>query len=159
MKIFDSHGYLIIPDPRERTREAAKKIAIVEHCFCPKGHDMIWDYAKFNGYPGIRIFVETEGGEKGDVVLSPIFGDHTRIALGLNLRSGEKSKLYCPICFVELPILKKCGCEKGELRVISLKKDFSYTDGIVVCDVVDCFNSYILRAGELITESMLEIPG
>lgn len=159
MRIFDSSGYLIIPDPREKVRDRAKKVAIVEHCYCPNGDDIIWEYAQFNGFPGIRIFVEKENCEAGDIVLSPIFGDHTRVSLGVKLIHGEKLKLLCPICYAEFPVLKQCTCGKGELRVISLKKEFSFTDAIVVCDIVDCFNSYIIKAGEIITETMLESSG
>ncbi len=155
-QIFNSHGYLIIPDPRAKRKEEKKSVAIVTECYCPDGHNLIWDYAQFNGYAGIRISVQKENGEIGDIALSPIFGDHSRVSLGINLVKGEKLKLFCPYCEKEFPVLKKCECDKGELRVISLKKQFSYHDGIVVCDVVDCFNSFIIKSGELITETMIE---
>jgi len=155
---FDSRGFLIIPDPREHKKAGAilKPVAVVEHCYCPQGHDIIWENADFNGYPGIRLLVENQDHKRGFVILSPIFGDHTRVALDIKIREGEKLRLLCPICEAGFPVLKKCECENGELRVISLKKDFSYSDAIAICDIVGCFSSFIVKAGDLITQSMIE---
>ncbi|MCD6417859.1 hypothetical protein J7M00_03645 [bacterium] len=160
---FDERGFLVIPDPRELRRErrekkeAENKVIVVKSAYCPNGHDLMWDYASFCGYAGIRIGAEKPNGEKGEIVLSPIFGDHSRISLGIKLIDGEKLKLFCPECGAEIPVLTKCeNCEQGEIRVLSLARNFDIANGIAFCDVVGCPSSYIVDSGELIEQAYLE---
>lgn len=158
---FDEKGFMIIPDPR-LLKEAKdilsrNKVVVVEYVYCPNGHNLIWDYADFNGYPGIRLKVRKKNQQEGDVVLSPIFGDHTRVSLGVKLTEGEAVNVFCPICGIEIPVLKECDkCKNGRIRVLSLSPKFDITRGIAFCDLVGCPNSYIVKSGELISEAYLE---
>ncbi len=160
--IFDERGFMIIPDPRElrlrrEAKESHRKVVVVKKVFCPNGHNLIWDYASFNGCPGIRLRVRRPGGDEGEVVLSPIFGDHTRLSIGVKLVDGEKVSVMCPYCGVEIPVLTKCDqCSQGEIRVLSLSEEFDVSDGIAFCDVVGCPSSYIVRAGDLISREYVE---
>lgn len=157
---FDEKGFMIIPDPRllSEAKEALarSKVVVVEHVYCPNGHNLIWEYADFNGYGGIRLKIRKQNHQEGEVILSPIFGDHTRVSLGVKLVDGETVDVFCPICGVEIPILKECDrCGNGRIRVLSLPQKFDITLGIAFCDLVGCPNSYIVKSGELISEAYL----
>lgn len=160
---FDERGFLVIPDPRELRigkkfkERLMQRVIVARNAYCPNGHDLIWEYANFNGFPGVRLTVERSDGAKGEVVLSPIFGDHTRLSLGITLKDGEKLKIFCPVCSVEIPVLTKCeNCENGEIRVLSLDREFNMANGIAFCDVVGCPSSYILDSGDLIEQAYAE---
>jgi len=159
---FDEHGFMIIPDPREFRIEREigetlkNKVVIVRHAYCPNGHDVIWKYVKFNRHSGLRIHVRRTDGQEGDVVTSPIFGDHTRMCIGVDLVPGEKLEFQCPICGVKIPVLNKCDqCEDGEMRVLSYNPNYDISHGVAICDVVDCPSSYIVSAGELIAHAQV----
>ncbi len=153
---FDEKGYMVMPDYQRDAREE-KKCLIVQEVYCHNGHNMIWDHAKFNGHPGIRLLVKNPDGTEGHVVVSPKYCDTTRVTLGIDLKVGERVKLCCPICGEELPTLKPCDfCDGGEIKTLSLRKPFDYNDAIGICDLVGCHNSVFFVAGELITDDMLK---
>ena len=160
---FDKRGFLVIPDPRDLRlkhqieKAIEKPVVVVKHAYCPNGHDLVWDYTNFNGFPGIHLKVRRPDGNEGEMVLSPIFGDCTSVSLGIKLVDGEKLDIFCPECGERLPILTKCDkCENGEIRGLSLDKDFDIANGIAFCDVVGCPSAYIVDSGDLIEQAYIE---
>jgi len=162
-KLFDSDGYMVIPQKKEKIQKKSNKCLVVKQCFCPNGHNMIWDNAKFDGHSGIRIIIETPDNKRGELLLSPIYGDSTKVTIGTTLKDGIKVRMRCPICEVELPVLKPCDyCDTGEFIAISLKNPFDYRDAIGICNIVGCHNSTFIAAGELISndlEKISAVPG
>ena len=160
---FDEHGFMVIPDPREakQKREIEQsidgKIVVVRHAFCPDGHDVMSESVNFNGHDGIHLKIRRPDGDEGDMILSPIFRDQTIVYMGTKPAAGEKLDVFCPICGVKLPILSQCeNCDGGEIRVLSLSKEFDIANGIAFCDMVGCPSSYILDSDELIEQAYLE---
>jgi hypothetical protein len=153
MERFNERGMLIIPNPiHEHAR--AEKILVVSQVFCPNGHNLIKPRAVFNGYPGIMVRAR-KGQKEGIVALSPIYGSRTRIALDIDIVSGEIMDLYCPECDTLLPIHSPCSCG-ANLIALFQTKDFDFTNCVAICNRVDCINSHILINDEVISLSMLD---
>ncbi len=154
---FDEKGYMVMPEPKKDQGKDDRKCLLVKEAFCQNGHNLIWEDADFNGHGGIRLLVKDNHGNEGHVILSPIYGDTTKVTLGIKLKEGERVKLCCPHCSEELPTLKPCDwCEGGEIKTISLRKPFDYNQAIGLCDLVGCHNSVFYTAGELVTDDMLK---
>ena len=159
---FNEQGFMVIPDTKQMQlkKELAEvlsdKIVVVRQAFCPNGHNVVQNRYKFSGFAGIHLKAEING-NKGDLILSPIFGDHSHITIDIDINLGDQPKMTCPICGVELPILKKCeNCESGNMLVLSMREKFDITDGIAFCDVAGCPSAYILDAEKLINEEYLK---
>lgn len=154
---FDKKGFLIIPDPKAfHQEEPKKKVLIVKECYCPKGHSLMDDRVKFNSHPGIRHKIRKKTGEEGEIVLSPVYGEHVRVEIGIDVAPGDANTILCPECNVEFPAIDQCICGKGEIKAIFLDKEASMRHSIGICNVIDCFNSKIFSYGEVISHKMLE---
>jgi len=67
---------------------------VVTQVFCPNGHNLVGrSSVEFDGYPGISLWVEG-GGQAGEVVVSPIHGDHRKE--GVTFPDGTQLTLRCP---------------------------------------------------------------
>lgn len=155
MKLFDKKGMMVIPNPIKDKTISGPKVLIVNELYCPNGHNLINNRARFNGYPGILIKVE-QTGQTGMIALSPIYGDKCRITLDIDLKSGETMKALCPHCDAELPVHSKCSCG-ADLKALFLTKEQRFADCVVICNRVDCYNSSIIEGGDIISASMMEI--
>jgi len=154
---FNKKGYLIIPDPKSLPEEKPeKKILIVKECYCPNGHSLIDRRVKFNGHPGIRHGIRKSSGEEGEIVLSPVYGEHVRVEIGVDVAPGDVNTILCPECGVEFPSIDGCACGKGEIKAIFLDKEATFQNSIGICNVIDCFNSKLFSYGEVISQTMLE---
>ena len=154
---FDKRGFLVIPDPKDIHEEkTGKKVLVVEECFCPKGHSLMDGRVKFNGRPGIRHKIRKISGEEGEIVLSPVYGEHVRVELGVDVAPGDVNTILCPECGVEFPTIDQCICGQGEIKAIFLDKEASMQHSIGICNAIDCFNSKIISYGEAISHKMLE---
>jgi hypothetical protein len=159
MERFDEKGYWIIPEPRKsrKIRDDGQCIVIRE-LYCHNGHNVIADESDFHGNPGFKLLVEKENGERGHVYYSPIYGDNVSVAINIKLKIGEKVRLFCPVCEEEIPTLKPCDwCDNGDIKVLSLKKNFDYNQAIGMCEVVGCLNSIFIDSGELIGDDMQKV--
>ena len=123
---------------------------IVTQAFCPNGHNLVGvGPHKFDGYPGIAVKV-VEGENVGLVEMSPFHGDRSKFGDGFT--DGAKVKVLCPVCDSELPVLGKCNCEDGELRIIYLTPKLKETHMIAVCDKWGCYLSRVIDDNELFSE-------
>jgi len=161
---FDSHGFMIIPDPRDYKRKKRHekeieelKVVVICHAYCPNGHDVMTGYVNFNGHDGIKLKIARPNGEEGEMVYSPIFGDKSIVYIGIKPDDGEKLEIFCPVCGVEIPVLSPCeSCDVGEMRVLSQSPEFDITNGVTFCDLVGCPCAYLLNSGDLIEQAQLE---
>lgn len=153
MQRFDKRGMLIIPNPVEKPAASLEEVIVVSELFCPSGHSLINNRATFNGHRGILVEAVQGEGAKGLLALSPVYGEKSRVALGLDLVTGERLVLRCPECNLALPVHSPCGCG-GDLVALFLTPEASFTQCIGVCDRVDCVNAKVISGGELITMAL-----
>jgi hypothetical protein len=131
---------------------------IVTQAFCPNGHNLVRPDldAVFDGHPGIAVFIECEDWS-GEVVLSPIHGDHSKVGMIKSIPEGTKCVVRCPECEVELPRIAPCGCEKGgELIGLYLRPDLSEGDVIGICNVLGCYRSRVMDKWEILSQFVEE---
>jgi hypothetical protein len=128
-------------------------LVVITQAFCPNGHNLVRrNDVLFDGYPGVSVFVETEEWS-GEVILSPIHGDHSKVGMSRSVPDGTRSRLKCPECEVDLPVITSCGCEKGgNLVAIYLRPDRSEGDVVGICNVLGCYRSRVLDNFEILSE-------
>ena len=126
MDHFDKEGKLVIPDIEavkaelEKRGVECKTELHVKHVYCPNGHDLIKDEnAKFNGMPGIKLFLKGENAED-TVYISPFLNQRNRTG-GDVFKLGDKLEVCCPECSARMPVLGPCDCQwNGYLASIAL---------------------------------------
>ena len=145
MKRFDKNGLLIIPTTEDvKLVQEAEELLIVKECYCPNGHNLVSPKACFNDIPGIFLKVVNSDNKAGFIALSPIYGQKQRISLNVEIIKGEKARIYCPHCDVELSIFASCTtCKKGQLVALFLDKKASFKNCLTVCNIIGCKSSTI----------------
>lgn len=148
--LFEDRQRLRTPKSTRLVHGPPEKILLVEHCYCPNGHDLINARYKLNGNAGIWIAVTRGADQRGEVILSPIYGERSRFEIDLDLMPGEVFSIMCPVCNAEIPTFDRCTCDRGDLHTIFLDQTYSSDNAIIICDVVNCFNSYIISDGAIL---------
>jgi hypothetical protein len=156
MRRFDNNGMMLIPEPIASTDTLEGKVLIVTNVYCQHGHSLIDKRAMFNTHPGIVLTVK-QGDQTGQMVLSPVVGDKTRVCLGFDLIDGAEVQLCCPHCDIKLPVHSPCDVCNGNLIALFLTPKGNFNDCIAVCNIVACPKANILSSGEVIAISHLEI--
>jgi hypothetical protein len=138
-----------LPPGLERLRSG---VIVVTKLYCPNGHNLVdaESGARFNGYAGISIMVEGSA-IRGKVVISPIHGDDTRFG-ETDFEPGELTRITCPTCGVEFPVLQPCGCQEGA-NLMGLYLDENIEDGnqVAVCNAWGCLRSRIIDRFQVIS--------
>jgi hypothetical protein len=149
MALFDKKGMLFIPTP-ERVKIISKTSSIlaINQCYCPEGHNLVSDRAIFDGYEGILLKVK-KGKHHGYVALSPFYEVKSRISIDIKLIKNDLLDILCPICNVTLPAYYPCSCG-GNLITLFLDATADYSNCILICNRVDCFNAELRFHNELI---------
>ncbi len=134
---------------QEHTNEPV--LVVITQAFCPNGHNLVGrSPEEFDGYPGLSLWVEG-GGVQGEVVVSPIHGDHSK--RGQDFPQGTKLHLKCPECHIELEELTNCKCSpEGTLRKIYLTPRPTDAHIIAVCDIWGCPLSRVMDNNEMFSE-------
>ncbi|MBW2278379.1 MAG: hypothetical protein JRF63_12870 [Deltaproteobacteria bacterium] len=139
----------VLPTGLERMRTG---VIAVTKLYCPNGHNLIDEEsgARFNGFPGISLTVE--GSEiSGNVVVSPIHGDDTRFG-ETDYEPGEITRVTCPECGTEFPVLQPCGCQDGANLVgLFLDKDLNDGNQVAICTAWGCLRSRITDRFQVIS--------
>lgn len=145
---------LIFPNP-EKEKHICKdeKLLIFTECYCPNGHQLITSKVRFNEQDGILLKIG-KNGESGNVALSPVYGCHIRISLGIILKEGELYRLSCPECDTTFPVYSKCHCG-GDIFTLFLDEEAQFNSFIGACNRIGCTNSYIQIGEELITSARI----
>ncbi len=143
---YNKKGMMVFPCPN--LEEEDDSILVAENCYCPKGHNLVNNNAKFSGFNGILLKVENEDKtDSGIIALSPIWGDQARITMDIELKDGELYNLYCPECDTKLPVYSNCTCG-GSLIALFLTPKKDFTDCICVCNRSGCHKSFIKKSEE-----------
>lgn len=123
---------------------------IVTQAYCPNGHNLvdISDH-EFDGYKGISLKVASSKKE-GILHVSPFHGDHSKH--GVCFESGEKVRISCPVCDAEFPVLGRCNCQQGDLRIVYLTPNRNESHMIAVCDQWGCYLSRVIDDNDLFSE-------
>lgn len=155
MSIFNKKGMMIFPKPRKPIRVCDKeKLLVFTECYCPNGHQLITNKARFNEFNGIYLKIAKDN-EEGYVALSPVYGCHSRMSVEIDLKEGELYTISCPECGAVLPVFSKCHCD-GNIFTLFLDKEASFDSFIGACNRIGCTNSYLQIGKELITSAQLE---
>lgn len=157
MRIYDRKGKLEIPaSPKKKVNKNQQPI-LVKECFCPKGHNLVDKRVWFNGCEGIFLKARNDK-QEGIIGLSPVYGEKCRIAMDIDLVSGEIYELLCPHCDTALPAFSSCGCGANIVSLfLSEKSDFSNCIGI--CTRVDCTNATVQSQGDLLHLTAINSSG
>ena len=154
MERFGKDGRLIIPLGQRKSGtekpEEEKVRYVVTEAYCPNGCSLIDKEHEINGAPGLRMKFSRQGVE-GELVLSAIEGDFTKIVISGELEEGVKDELYCPRCGVVFRKLVNCSCrEDADMVVIGLTPKLDFNNAISFCNVTGCVNGTIITSGEVI---------
>lgn len=149
----DPKALKIPPRSGPRDPAAKGKVPAVGECFCPNGHSLLYPRANFNGHPGILLKVTGEKGT-GHVVLSPIYGDKSRIALDIDLLEGEILIVHCPFCGSVFARLGSCPCG-ADLVTVNATPVPDGDNCIGICNRVGCTHAEVRTKGDLILLSMM----
>ena len=146
---------MIFPNHKKQTTGCdEEKILVFTECYCPNGHQLITGNARFNEFDGILLKIE-KGDETGHIALSPVYGCHFRVSVGINLREDEMYTLSCPECGTALPVYSKCHCG-GDIFALFLDKKARFNSFIGACNRIGCTNSFIQIAEKIITSARQE---
>lgn len=155
-RLFDTQGMMIIPEPIEDESKKDGKVIVITQAYCQNGHSLIDRKAMFNNHPGIVLKVEQNGNE-GNIALSPIVGDKTRVCLCIELEDGKTVKLSCPECGEELPVHSPCDACDEDLIAMFLTPKGDFNHCIAVCNKVGCPKANIVSSGELVAISHMDV--
>jgi hypothetical protein len=149
MKRFNTQGMLLFPNPIRKSRiSKSKQMLLITECYCPNGHNLVSQRAIFDGHKGIMLRIRREGKE-GLVALSPAYGYKSRISLDQPLYTDEVWEVFCPTCDARLPTFSRCACQ-GDLFVLFLDRKADFSNCILICNRIDCFNAEIKVHDELL---------
>lgn len=150
----DPKGMKVVPGHMPGETAGKGKMLVVTECYCPSGHSLLYSRASFNGYPGILIKVTGDKGT-GHIVLSPISGDKSHVALDLDLVEGEIMITSCPACGVVFERLGPCPCG-GDIITLHTTAVPDSDSCIGICNRVGCVHSEVRSKGDLILLSMMD---
>jgi len=146
MELPGNKSLEIIPGP-EKFIPVSKDMIVIRDCYCPNGHDLVTNRARFGDYNGIIIGVGSPD-KMGYIALSPLYGDKSRVCIDYDLKDGELLTLLCPYCKIPLPAYAVCECG-GVLVVMFTKPEVDYRNLVGVCNRVGCKHAEIKNEGQL----------
>jgi len=155
MKLYDNKGLLIIPSPKDPNAEKEVQGVIIKKCFCINGHNLVSRQAQFGNQDGILLDVLMDD-KKGIIALSPVFGDKSKITLGILLEEGKLVQLSCPVCSARLPVYSNCECG-GDLLVMFTGALNDFNNCVGVCNRVGCKHAEIKNEGHLLNLTAPEV--
>jgi len=155
MRIFDDSGLMVFPSEAMRELRTSSQMVVIKACFCPRGHNLINERAQFTDFGGILLRVRGSAMREGLVALSPIFGDKSRISLGIELVKGMVMTLLCPECGIPIPVYDECSCGADVLALFTRPVP-DYGNCVGICNRVSCYNAELKNGNELLNLANLE---
>jgi hypothetical protein len=156
MKLFNNKGMMLFPNPIQKSKICqSKNLLVVNNCYCHNGHDLINENAVFNGFKGLMLLA-CRGDQKGLVALSPVYGYKSRVSINLTFNSGEVWDVCCPLCKEKLPVFSPCSCG-GDLFTLFLDQSIDYSNSILICNRIDCFNAEMKYNNQLVHYSGVDV--
>ncbi|WP_321289318.1 hypothetical protein [uncultured Sunxiuqinia sp.] len=155
MTRFTKQGKIHFPKnkffrPRRQSANI-KETVIIEKCYCPNGHSLLDENSKFSDHPGIKIKVIRNGGDEGFLVLSPKFGDYSKMSIDITFKNGDLLEMFCPECNAKIPIYSSCYICHNHMLTLFTTKDNSYQHCVGVCQKVGCHNSKMVENERMIS--------
>jgi hypothetical protein len=140
------------PDTATRLQAINEKgyVVLVTRAYGPNGEElMAEDGPNFSGEAGVKIRV-TQGELEEDVLLSPFFGDPSKIS-NVDFEDGKRCELTCPKSGAPLDRLPgMTSGDGGYFYAIYLTPKLGKGELVAVSDVWGETNSRILSEGELL---------
>ena len=155
MKLYDNKGLLIIPSPHDPKAEKEASAVVIKKCFCINGHNLVSRQAQFGVNEGIVLDVKMDD-KQGVIALSPVYGDKSRITLGIVLEEGKLVQLLCPACKAKLPVFSNCECG-GDLLIMFTGDLNDFNNCVGVCNRVGCKHAEIRNEGHLLSLTAPEV--
>jgi hypothetical protein len=157
MKLFTPKGTMFIPKnkierPKKKKKKKTGKI-ILSACYCPNGHNLFDESVQFNELPSIKLKV-VRGSDQGILALSPVFGDYSRVTIGISLKKGDKLDIRCPHCDTPLPVYSTCYVCDSQMVTLFLTPDANYARCLGICQRVGCHNSKMTENQRILTSVM-----
>ncbi len=152
MDRFDSSGRLIIPigKPLNGSHKSDEVRYVITEAYCPNGCNIIDNDHPINGYPGLRMKFSRPGME-GELVLSAVENDFTKIILCGELAEGVKDELSCPHCDAMFKKLVSCSCcDDADMVIIGLTPKLDFNNAITFCNVTGCNNGSFVKSGDVL---------
>ena len=87
MELHGNKSLEIIHGP-ENPIPAGKEMIVIRDCYCPNGHNLVTNRARFGDHDGIIIGVG-DPDKMGYIALSPLYGDKSRVCFDYDLQEGE----------------------------------------------------------------------
>lgn len=153
MRVFNDNGMMILPSPVMRELRENSNALVVKACYCPRGHNLVTDKAMFCNFNGILMRVRRELSE-GLMAISPVYGDKSRISLGMRLEKGVILRLLCPECGVPLPTYDICSCG-GDIIALFTRPVPDFGNCVGICNRVGCHNAEIRNGDQLLNYANL----
>lgn len=126
-------------------------LVVVTQAFDGHGNNMIREgNVRFDGFPGVSVWVELPDGRSGEVSLSPIHGDSRKTGL-LGIDKGTLCKIKANADAPELVRSESCVCGKGTYHRIYLSPKLEKGEIVLICDVWGCHRSRIIDESELLS--------
>ena len=152
---FTTQGKIKFPKnkfvrPRRRGKKASEP-RIIGECFCPNGHSLVDDHVRFNEMPGIKIKVVKNKQEEGFLVLSPVYGDFSKVTIGIKLACDDMLEMFCPECDVPLSVYANCLVCDSQMFTLFTTKEASFSDCVGVCQKVGCHNSRMISGRRMLS--------
>lgn len=125
-------------------------VVVVTRAFGPNGEELIDEEGPtFSGEPGVKLRV-TQGDIEEDVVLSPFFGDPSKIS-SAPFVEGVRCELTCPQTGAPLDEIPGMTSEDGgHYYAIYLTPKLSEGELVAVSDIWGDTDSRIMSEGELL---------
>lgn len=150
---FTTQGKIKFPKNKfARSRNSRKnEIRIVDECYCSNGHSLLDEQVLFNEVPGIKIKVVKNKQEEGFLILSPVYGDYSKVTVGIKLVKGDMLEMYCPECGEPLAVFTDCLVCNSQMFTLFTTKEASFSDCVGICQKVGCHNSRMISSRRMLS--------
>lgn len=149
--MFGDDGRLRIPEVEHAEKTSNGPDVVINAVYCPEGHNLIATDQSVSGYPPIVVRFSGRRSGDGTLAISAVLGDPGYCVLDGDLETQEPLDISCPHCGTPLDVLGSCPCKPGAVTVMGyLYPNRDPHQAIAFCNTLDCPNSAVIRAGEVI---------
>ncbi len=129
------------------TEQDPQKSVVITECYCPNGHTILTDRARFHGHLALTLKLKNKTGE-GLLVISPVIGDRSRTFIDFEKQPGEVVDICCPTCSEPFPVYNVCPCGAHLVALFTSQKTH-FSQCIGICQRLGCLHSELLSERDL----------